>query len=186
MDLVPVDDVPDRVVASGSPDALPEYVAWQRVLDQRMDDLTDAEIDDLLVEIVEAEGPMHTEVAYRRLIKACGGSKLGSRLRVRLDSSLTRVIRRKRVRKIHDSVKEPLHKTLYIPGSPSVLPRQSGDRSLEDVPLSEIATVGDMFEEDTDYEVLMRSVLALYGRKALTGQAEQHLSLGFRYTWSED
>lgn len=168
------------------PDSLPAYVAWDRSLGRALDDLSDDEVDDLLVEIVDVEGPMHVEVAYRRLIRGCGGSKLGSRVRTRLDASLARVVRRRRVRKLRDNVKDPLSKTLYIPGKPSVLPRQSGDRALEDVPLSELATVGDMHPEGLEYDTLLRSVLALYGRKALTGQAEYYLDLGLRHTWHEE
>lgn len=175
-----------RDSVSSAPDSLPAYVAWDRSLGRTLDDLSDEEVDDLLVEIVDLEGPMHVEVAYRRLIRGCGGSKLGSRVRTRLDASLARVVRRRRVRKLRDNVKDPLSKTLFIPGKPSVLPRQSGDRALEDVPLSEIATVGDMHPEGLEYDSLLRSVLALYGRKALTGQAEYYLDLGLRHTWHEE
>jgi hypothetical protein len=166
-------------------DVLPEYVMWHRDLECSLDGLADPELDDLLVEIVGFEGPMHAEVAYRRIVKACGGSKLGSRVRERLDASLARCTRRKRVAKLKDTVREPLHKTLYIPGQEPVIPRSAGDRALEDVPRSELAAVGDMFPEDVDYKDLVRAVLALYGRKSLTGQAEAVLTQAFKYTWSE-
>lgn len=173
------------VTPSPDPHSLPEYVAWDRALGRALDDIPDDELDDLLVDIVNFEGPMHAELAFRRVVKASGGSKLGSRVKARLDEALKRIIRRSRVRVLKDGVRDPLKRTLYAPDRPSVLPRSAGDRSLEDVPWSELATVNDMFEEDIDEEALMRAVLALYGRKSLTGQAETLLTKAFGCTWTE-
>lgn len=173
-------------VPSPGPGSLPDYVAWDRILGRSLDELSDDELDEILVEIVTFEAPMHAELAFRRVVKACGGSKLGSRVKARLEESLKRVIRRARVRVLKDGVRDPLRRTLYAPGGPTVLPRSAGDRSLEDVPWSELATVSDMFEEDTDEETLLRAVLALYGRKSLTGQAETLLTKAFGCTWTEE
>ena len=168
------------------PGSLPDYVAWDRMLGRSLDEVPDDELDEILVEIVSFEAPMHAELAFRRVVKACGGSKLGSRVKARLEESLKRVLRRARVRVLKDGVRDPLRRTLYVPGGPTVLPRSAGDRSLEDVPWSELATVSDMFDEDIDEETLMRTVLALYGRKSLTGQAEALLTKAFACTWTEE
>jgi hypothetical protein len=176
----------DSTLLGDEPASLSEYVAWQRVLGHPLDEVSDAELDELLVEIVSFEGPLHAELAYRRVVKACGGSKLGSRVKERLDEALKRLLRRARVRVLKDGIRDPMKRTLYAPGHSPVVPRSAGDRGLEDVPWSELATVSRMFDEDMDQEGLMRAVLALYGRKSLTGQAETLLAKAFGCTWEPE
>lgn len=168
------------------PTGLAEYRIWIRDFDRSLDEHSDRELDDLLVECVEYEGPVLTEVAFRRVVRSCGSSRLGSRVRERLTASLTRCLRGKRIARLQDSVRDPLQRTLYAPGSRTVIPRTAGDRALEDVPRSELQTVINMFPAGLDRDDLYRRVIALYGRKSLTGQAASLLDDAKTYNWELD
>lgn len=169
-------------VAPGAPH-LAGYLPWSGSL-SALDELTDKELADALVAVVSAEGPMHAELAYRRLLKASGGSRLGPRIKERLNSTTHRVVRAGRLVQLRDQVKGQVGRTLHAPGADPVVIRQLGDRSLEDVPRSEVRTLAVRLGYDgAATEEAKRAVLAAYDRKMLTQAADAYLTSCFTYTW---
>lgn len=74
---------------------------------------------------------------------------------------------------------EPLpddEKTLYMPGEPSVLVRETGPRQLTDVPRSEVGLLVTRLNlEFAAPELIKRAVLNTYGLIRLTPRASQYL-----------
>ena len=92
-----------------------------------------------LLEIVTVEGPITADRAYRLYIRGAGSSKVTQRARVPMERALGRLTLRGQVEVDEfDHVGES-QQVLRPAGSPAVVVRELGERSLYEVPLNEIA-----------------------------------------------
>ena len=155
-----------------------------------------------LLEIVTAEGPVTAERAYRLYIRASGSSKVTQRAKAPMEQALGRLTLRRQVDVDElDNAGEP-QQVLRLAGTPAVVVRELGERSLYDVPLNEIAelmsrkrrelmgraeagdqpahAVADLIREAAlrraSPERIKRAVLDTYGLIRMTQAAEQYLS----------
>ena len=188
--------------AAYDPSAGPRpYAAWQGggLPDPRTAAV--AQVVGHLLEIVTAEGPMTAERAYRLYIRGAGSSKVTQRARAPMEQALGRLTLRRHVEVDEfDNAGEP-QQVLRLAGTPAVVVRELGERSLYEVPLNEIAelmahkrlellgrsgsvdqpthAVADVIRQAAlrraSPERIMRAVLDTYGLIRMTQAAEQYL-----------
>ena len=134
-----------------------------------------------LLEIVAAEGPMTAARAYAIYNRASGGKKLTAVARAPLSSSAYWLAKEE---KLHITREADIpwqgDDVLRLPDTPAIRVRELGPRTLEEVPLDEIAELVRRLRDtqgiDGD-EALKRAVLSTYGLKRLTGRADEYLGL---------
>jgi hypothetical protein len=128
--------------------------------------------------IVAAEGPMRASRAYALYNRAAGGKKLTTIARAPLSSAAYWLAREERlVLTPSDSIPWQDDDLLRTPDTPPVHVRELGPRTLEEVPLDEIAELmrrlaGTGMSGDA---ALKRGVLAAYGLMRLTTRADEYL-----------
>jgi len=149
---------------AAGPVALEPYRAWpaRAVGDPR--GTPRPEIMAALLEIVGAEGPMLASRAYALYNRASGGRKLTTVARAPLASALHWLAQERRVVLAEDE-------TVRLPDSPAVAVRALGPRTLEEVPLDEIAALMDRLGGRDP----KRAVLDAYGLRRLTTRADAYL-----------
>jgi len=118
-----------------------------------------------LLEIVGVEGPMLASRAYALYTRASGGRKLTTVARAPLASALQWLARERRVEPSEADV-------VRLPDAPAVTVRELGPRTLEEVPLEEIAALMDRLGGRSDPK---RAVLDAYGLRRLTARADAYL-----------
>jgi hypothetical protein len=134
-----------------------------------------------LGEIVAAEGPMRASRAYALYNRASGGKKLTSIARTPLSSALHWLARERHV-VLTSSEEIPWQDDDLVrtPETPAVHVRSIGPRTLEEVPLDEIAELMRRLREAQgvrDAAGLKRAVLNVYGLVRLTARADEYLGL---------
>ncbi len=177
------------------------YTAWQG---SGLPDPRTAPVSQVathLLEIVTAEGPVTADRAYRLYIRGAGSSKVTQRARAPMEQALGRLTLRGQVEVDEfDNAGEP-QQVLRLSGTPAVVVRELGERSLYEVPLNEIAellrhkrrellgrsgagdqpahAVAGVIQEAAlrraSPERLKRAVLDGYGLIRMTQAAEQYL-----------
>jgi hypothetical protein len=129
----------------------------------------------VVMEIVAAEGPVLAGRAFGLYTRASGGKKLtgaakapltGAAWRLKIQDRL--VIAREGATTIDNS------DVLRAAGTPPVLVRELGPRTLEEVPLDEVAALMRRLREGGAQE-LKRAVLDTYGLVRLTARADEYL-----------
>jgi len=88
------------------------------------------------------------------------------------------------VRQVDDDLVGAIDKTLYLPGTPSVVVRELGPRQLVEVPRSEVATLAQKLTA-TGLTDTKRGVLDTLGLKRLRQRTSEYLDECLDYTWSE-
>jgi hypothetical protein len=135
-------------------------------------------IMDAIQSIVEAEGPMRASRAYALYNRASGGKKLTTIARAPLSSAAYWLAREERlVLTPSDDIPWQEDDLLRSPDAPAVHVRELGPRTLEEVPLDEIAELmrrlaGAGASGDA---ALKRGVLQAYGLVRLTTRADEYL-----------
>ena len=177
------------------------YAAWQG---SGLPDPRTAPVSQIathLLEIVAAEGPVTADRAYRLYIRGAGSSKVTQRARAPMEQALGRLTLRGQVEVDEfDNGGEP-QQVLRLSGTPAVVVRELGERSLYEVPLNEIAelmghkrrellgragagdrpahAVAGVIQQAglrrAGPERLKRAVLDTYGLIRMTQAAEQYL-----------
>jgi dethiobiotin synthetase len=140
-----------------------------------------ASIMEAMLEIVGAEGPMTASRAYALYNRASGGRKLTSVARAPLSSSIYWLAQERKVVLVRkEDIPWQDDDVVRMPDSPAVRVRELGPRTLEEVPLDEIAVLvrrlraaGAAHEE----EETKRAVLNAYGLVRLTSRADEYLGL---------
>ncbi len=128
--------------------------------------------------IVEAEGPMRASRAYALYNRAAGGKKLTTIARAPLSSAAYWLAREEKlVLTASDAIPWQEDDLLRTPDTPAVHVRELGPRTLEEVPLDEIAELmrrlsGTGLSGDA---ALKRGVLQAYGLVRLTTRADEYL-----------
>jgi hypothetical protein len=126
-------------------------------------------IGPILLEIVDAEGPILAERAYRLYVKASGGKALTSIARAPLSGATFRL---KAVGAIE---MEEGSEVLRPAGTAEVRVRELGPRALDEVPLREVAELMRRLRAAGATE-LPRAVLDAYGLVRMTAKAEDFLA----------
>lgn len=166
---------------------LSPYVVWTAESETVPDPLT-APVRELakpLVRIVETEGPVVAERAFRLMLEGSGRRQLSSGIEKRLASAVRKLVRDEQIEAEQEwGGRKPRDAVLRPAGGALVHPRELGPRRLDEVPPRELAAtaavaVGQPQSLVTDD--VIRSVLALYGRqrasRAFIDQLENALSL---------
>ncbi len=168
-----------------APDGLAPYRQWHARTVLPADEVSIVDLANVLAEIVEAEGPMLAELAYRRYLRASGGQRLGGALKTVFNRAAARLVREGRVLQLVDDLPGQITKTLYAPESPPVVERERGGRELKEIPRSEVQVVlrlNGLKDELT--EDVMRATLDTYGRSSLTKATRELLQGCASYRWS--
>jgi len=139
------------------------------------------EIMAALEAIVAAEGPMRASRAYALYNRAAGGRKLTAVARAPLSSALYWLARERRVELTRaDDIPWQQDDLVRLPDAPAVRVRELGTRTLEEVPLDEIAElIGRLRGSTATREplALKHAVLDAYGLVRLTARADEYLGL---------
>jgi hypothetical protein len=126
-------------------------------------------IGPILLEIVDAEGPILAERAYRLYVKASGGKALTSIARAPLSGATFRL-------KAAGAIEmEEGSEVLRPAGTGEVRVRELGPRALDEVPLREVAELMRRLRAAGATE-LPRAVLDAYGLVRMTAKAEDFLA----------
>lgn len=137
-----------------------------------------------LVDIVAAEGPMHSLRAYQLYTKAAGGQRVGKEIRRTFNRAANRAVQTGRLSQIKDSLPGQVDKTLYIPGTPPVVVRELGPRQLSEVPRSEISDLMRQLGISGEAAGAQRIVLDTLGLTRLTERVSAYLDECLRYRWT--
>ncbi len=126
-----------------------------------------------LLELVREEGPVLASRAYGLLNKAAGGKKLTAVARAPLSASAHR-LRQQGALELEDSYSGEA--VLRPAGGPAVRVRALGPRTLDEVPLEEVAALMGRLREAGAGE-LRRTALEAYGLRRMTTRAQELLTL---------
>ena len=143
-DSSPDDSVDEMPAVTYDPAAGPRpYTAWQGggLPDPRTAPV--AQIATRLLEIVTAEGPVTADRAYRLYIRGAGSSKVTQRARMPMEQALGRLTLRGQVDVDKLDNAGEAQPVLRLAGTPAVVVRELGERSLYEVPLNEIAELAE-------------------------------------------
>jgi hypothetical protein len=154
---------------------LDAYIAWSP---RDVPDPRTAGKDTLmpvLMEIVEAEGPILAGRAFGLYTRASGGKKLTTAAKAPLAGACWRLkIQDRLVIGREDATTITDEDVLRPAGSPPVRVRELGPRTLEEVPLDEVAELMERLATAGASD-LKRAVLDTYGLIRLTARADQYL-----------
>lgn len=129
----------------------------------------------VLMEIVEAEGPVLAGRAFGLYTRAAGGRKLTTAAKAPLTGSAWRLKIQERLEiEREDATTIENEDVLRAAGSPPVRVRELGPRTLEEVPLGEVAELMRRLREAGASD-LKRAALDAYGLVRLTARADQYL-----------
>jgi hypothetical protein len=136
-------------------------------------------IGPVLLEIVDAEGPVLAERAYRLYVRASGGKALTSIARAPLSGATFRL-------KAAGAIEmEEGSEVLRPAGTAEVRVRELGPRALDEVPLREVAELMRRLRAAGASE-LPRAVLDAYGLVRMTAKAEDFLAQAEQVSEMED
>ncbi len=136
-------------------------------------------IGPVLLEIVDAEGPILAERAYRLYVKASGGKALTSIARAPLSGATFRL-------KAAGAIEmEEGSEVLRPAGTAEVRVRELGPRALDEVPLREVAELMRRLRAAGATE-LPRAVLDAYGLVRMTAKAEDFLAQAEQVSQMDD
>jgi hypothetical protein len=134
-------------------------------------------IMETMLEIVAAEGPLRASRAYALYNRASGGKKLTTIARAPLSSAIYWLAQERRVHLVkRDEIPWQDDDVVRMPDAPPVRVRELGPRTLEEVPLDEIAELMRRLRE-AGHADLKRAVLSTYGLVRMTQRAEEYLGL---------
>jgi hypothetical protein len=177
----PPDDEPQAAAPAGAPVTLDTYDAWQprQVGDPR--NTPRPQIMQTMLEIIDAEGPMTATRAYSLYNRAAGGRKLTSVAKAPLSSAIYWLAREEKVTLTREGdIPWQGDDMVRMPDQPPVRVRELGPRSLDEVPLDEIAELVRLIRGSRgtgDPTELKRAVLNTYGLVRLTSRADEYLGL---------
>ncbi len=141
-----------------------------------------------LRQIIETEGPLTTERAYKLYVRGAGSVRVTKQTKQKLDAGVKQLEKQGKIRidELSDSeLSDQAQRIFRLPDSQAVVVRTIGDRDLYEVPLNEVANL--MLHRldrhpNTTHDQLMRHVLDTYGWKRLTEKARKYLTAAIRLT----
>ena len=157
-------------------DGVMPYVAWSGVApDPRS--APSNEVAKVLGDIVETEGPMLAERAYRLYARACGIQRVGRQVRQQLDQALDRLDQEGRVDVDRPGQGAGYEGTIVrLAGTAAFVLRERGERSFEEIPLAELSAMYSLVSRGRsgdDQEDIRRDVIAHYGLTRMTVQVRE-------------
>ncbi len=173
-------DAPATAVApsAGADLALEPYTAWEpldRVVDPRS--AGRPVLMSAVLDIVATEGPVLATRAYGLYNRAAGGKKLTTIARAPLSGAAYWLAMERRLVLVkEEDAPWQGDELLRLPDQPAVRLRELGPRTLEEVPLEEIAELMRHLRAAGETE-LKRAVLRMYGLVRLTQRADELLGL---------
>ena len=172
------------VVAAGRMEAaLDPYDEWEATPTGDPRSTPRPRIMEGMLAIIAAEGPMRAGRAYALYNRASGGKKLTGIARAPLSSAVHWLAQERRiVLTRREEIPWQDDDIVRLPDTPAVRVRELGPRTLEEVPLDEIAELmrrirsarGISGEND-----LKRAVLSTYGLIRMTAKADEYLGLAY-------
>jgi dethiobiotin synthetase len=166
---------------AAAPITLDPYDAWQphQVGDPRS--TPRPQIMQTMLEIVGAEGPLTASRAYSLYNRAAGGRKLTSVARAPLSSAIYWLARENKVTLTREAdIPWQGGDMVRLPDQPAIRVRELGPRSLDEVPLDEIAELVKLIRSargTAEPTELKRAILTTYGLVRLTSRADEYLGL---------
>ena len=138
-----------------------------------------------LRKIVETEGPVTTDRAYKVYVGGAGSTRVTKLVRTKLDQAVARLVDQKQVQidELGIAGDGETQRVLRVPGGTPVVVREIGARDLYEVPLNEVVSLMERRLDrmpGASHEQLMRHVLNTYGWKRLTDKARTHLTAAIR------
>lgn len=150
-----------------------------------------SEIIEGLIEIISAEGPIICHRAYHLYASSLGIGRVGHQIRSTFNRAISSAIRTQKIEQADDyHSHDQLHKVVRLSGSPMIALRSRGNRSLEEIPPSEIAMLMkrilevEPFNVEVESEKLFRVVLAFYGLVRMTDGVKNILQLALKIIMS--
>jgi dethiobiotin synthetase len=170
--------VPER--PARAPLVLDPYRAWEPQPQGDPRSTPRPRIMDALLAIVAAEGPMRAGRAYAVYNRAAGGRKLTTIARAPLSSAAYWLAREGRLLLTRaEDIPWQDDDLLRTPETPAVHVRELGPRTLEEVPLDEVAELMRRLQGAGAHgdDALKRGVLDAYRLVRLTQRADEYLGL---------
>ena len=140
--------------------------------------------------IIETEGPVTTDRAYKVYIRGSGSTRVTKLVRSKLTQAVNRLLDQNQVH--IDELAGPgggaSQRVLRVPGSAPVVVREIGSRDLYEVPLNEVVALMERridMHPGASHEELMRYVLDTYGWKRLTDKARTYLTDAIRLMYRD-
>ena len=174
---------------AGTPGILP-YVEWNESGLAHPSDTHPFGTVPALRRIIETEGPITADRAYRLYVRGSGSTRVTKLARGKLDVALNRLLDQNQVQ-IDELDSDPgnqVQRVLRSPGTSPVSVREIGNRDLYEIPLTEIASLMGLRLEryrGASHDQLMRYVLNTYGWKRLTDKARSYLTAAIRLMYEE-
>jgi len=151
------------------------YQNWMPRTLPNPEDASIPEIANGLIDIVTVEGPMICYRAYRIYSYAVGIKRIGKQIRSVFNRAMRRAIASGKLEERNEyNLRDQIHKVVRIARSEPVLLRKRGDRTIDEIPPSEIAClikhiVNHSSPRDTnEKKTILREVLSYYELKRLT------------------
>ncbi len=146
------------------------------------EEVTDQIIEGL-VQIVAMEGPILSTRAFNLYSKKGGLAKLTGPAVRRFSTALKKANSEGKISMERDPSTSGVVALLWLPTMKRVNPREMGNRSFDDIPVSELGEV--MFEvaaeiESEDKPALYQALATLYGLKQLPKNATSRLDLVYK------
>ena len=138
--------------------------------------------------IIETEGPVTTDRAYKVYVRGSGSTRVTKLVRNKLDQAVARLLDQKQVQIDELVGGGESQRVLRVPGSSPVVVREIGGRDLYEVPLNEVVALMERRLErvpGASHEELMRYVLNTYGWRRLTDKARTYLTAAIRLMYEQ-
>jgi very-short-patch-repair endonuclease len=175
------DERPVQLGLSAAPNllGLEPYVSWRSTPQPDPRTAAQAALIDALQAIVAVEGPILARRAYRLMLRASGGQRLGKLTKAPLNRAAAAAVRRGILSDENPGgTQTQIDRILRLPGTPSVRIRARGDRTLEEIPMNEVAALMTRLRSANPRmppAELRRAVLDAYGLVRMTTKVVLHL-----------
>src|SRR3954453_6226793 len=170
-----------QAAPTAAPLTLDPYDAWQPRHAGDPRNTPRPQIMATMLEIIDAEGPMTASRAYSLYNRAAGGRKLTSVAKAPLSSAVYWLARENKVTLTREAdIPWQGDDMVRLPDQPAVRLRELGPRSLDEVPLDEIAELVKLLRSTGGAPApteLKRAILNTYGLVRLTTRADEYLGL---------
>lgn len=121
-----------------------EYRAWPQYYLPDPRTAPPKDVSQGLVDIVTTEGPMLCYRAYRLYVAAAGIAKVGKLVRSALNQAMHRAVSSGMLQEVNEfGLRDQIHKVVRPSGIPAISLRKRGDRTIEEIPPTELAYLMD-------------------------------------------
>ena len=140
--------------------------------------------------MIETEGPITADRAYRLYVRGSGSTRVTKLARRKLDVALKRLLDQNQVQidELETDPEDHTQRVLRVPGTSAVSVREIGSRDLYEVPLNEVAgLIAQRLDRypKASHDQLMRYVLNTYGWRRLTDKARSYLTAAIRLMYED-